>query len=455
MVETLRGTRGSELGIGTLVPVVVVIPAIDLSGASADKAAFAPGFPGKILRACLHMTTASVGADDDLAGVAVDIGATECTDALMQVNDENGVADAVIMCADPDIDALNEFLATDFITIRLEQATDPITTGVGTVTLILGVLPEDVPSQYPLTGQETLRAMQGEGLSTEAYIPVLVVFPGLDLTSADADLIAFAPGFDGKILSAYLHVTTASEGADDDLAYLEVDIGATECTDAKMGVNDANGALDAVIACADPSIDALNAFAKEDFITIRMDQATDPITTGNGTVTLILGMKADKIPSRDEATGYEQSRGSIGGVLDLTNGLLPMIVVLPTLDLTSVSADLKAFAPGFVGKILQATLHITTAVEGADADLAGIAVDIDAVECADALTEVNDANGIADAVIECADTTIDALNEFDADNFITVRIEQAADPITTGVGTLAVVLGALASDVPAQYPTNA
>ena len=123
--------------------------ALDLTSASGDLAAFAPGFAGKLFAAYLHITTACVGADDDLAGIAVDIGATECTDLLTQVNDANGTADAVIECADPSADALNTFAATDFITIRMEQAVDPITTGVGSLTILAGVKPADVPGQYP------------------------------------------------------------------------------------------------------------------------------------------------------------------------------------------------------------------------------------------------------------------------------------------------------------------
>lgn len=149
MAETIRGSLGSVLGVEVYLPVIAVFPALDLTSASADLVAFAPGFAGKILRAQLHITTASVGADDDLAGIAVDIGATECTDALCSVNDATGTADAVIDCADTSVDALNTFTATDFITIRIEQAVDPITTGVGTLTLILGVKASDVPAQYP------------------------------------------------------------------------------------------------------------------------------------------------------------------------------------------------------------------------------------------------------------------------------------------------------------------
>lgn len=149
MAETIRGSLGSVLGVEVYLPVTAVFPALDLSSGDGDLAAFAPGFAGKILGASLHITTVVAGADDDLAGIAVDIGATECTDALMAVNDANGTLNAVIACADPSIDALNTFVATDFITVRMEQATDVIDSGTGTVTLILGMKASEVPAQYP------------------------------------------------------------------------------------------------------------------------------------------------------------------------------------------------------------------------------------------------------------------------------------------------------------------
>lgn len=113
--------------------------------------------------------------------------------------------------------------------------------------------------------------------------PTVIEFAGLDLTTAgSADLWAqpFSFPYDGRIVRVELVVTTASIGADDDSATINLEIGGTNAVGGVVSVQDALGVIQATLVGTDIS----QVFKSSDDIDIEIVQATDAITTGVGTL---------------------------------------------------------------------------------------------------------------------------------------------------------------------------
>lgn len=112
--------------------------------------------------------------------------------------------------------------------------------------------------------------------------PTVIEFAGLALQTATGNLWAqpFSFPYDGRIVRVELVITTASIGADDDSATINLEIGGTNAVGGVVSVQDALGVIQATLVGTDIS----QVFKSGDDIDIEIVQASDPITTGVGTL---------------------------------------------------------------------------------------------------------------------------------------------------------------------------
>ena len=118
-------------GRGDQGPTILTFPGLDLTAATGNLWAQANPMPydGRVIRVELVITTASVGADDDSATINLGFAGTNAVGGVVSVQDALGVIQATLVGTDID----QRFRAGDDLDIEIVQATDAITTGIGTL----------------------------------------------------------------------------------------------------------------------------------------------------------------------------------------------------------------------------------------------------------------------------------------------------------------------------------